>query len=277
VRCLILSALLFAASIILKAFPLILITAPVLAFFSVLTSLHFIFYLRRRERCIKRVSGESRRRFISTALKLVAGLALYSIIGRIPLISARPEPVKSAELSGKDLEEVARRVFSSTDLINVISGFKTDFRDIKAARHVLSINDKEVALLAVAMPVGSERVVTYYEYSEPVNHVKTQACLFRVEGKRVVTERVSINGYLVATDTVCPSYCSSDNDCPPGYYCHIYCCDFSLSEAIDCCHWCEVPCHISAVTCIACLSVWCYSCIFIACHGWGYKCVYVRY
>ena len=278
IRGLVISALLLIASLLSRIFLLIIASLSVLAFFSVLTSLHLIFYVKRREKCIKRVSGESRRRFLSTAVKLVVGLALYSIIGRIPILSAKPDmgPIKSLELSGEDLKEAMNKALMSEDLKNVLDGFKADLRGAKAAKHLLSLDGRELTLLATAIPADGERIVAYYEYSEPVNHVKTQAYLFKVDDNKAITERVSINGYLVGIDATCPSYCSSDNDCPPGYYCHIYCCSLDLMKAISCCAFCRSACG-NPYTCIACLSIWCWSCIMYACNAWGYKCVYVRY
>ncbi len=122
IRFLLISALAFTASIWLRFLPLILITASILAFFSILTALHLIFYVKRREKCIRRVSGESRRKFISTALKLIAGLALYSIIGRIPEFAAKPEGFE--KLGEGERAELVENAGRSVDYANIINRMK---------------------------------------------------------------------------------------------------------------------------------------------------------
>jgi hypothetical protein len=261
------SILLLIASIYLRITPLIVISAAVFTFFSVLTTLHFIFYVRRREKCIRRVSGESRRRFISTAFKLVVGLALYSMLGKIPEISAKPEikPIRSVELAGKDLEEAVGKATASKDLRNVLDGFKADLRSAKAIRHFLSFNGRELTLLAVVVPISDNSIATYYEYSEPVSNIRTRAYLISIENEKAAIKRISINNHLIETEGSCVYECSTDSDCPWGETCISECCSWDQGCLGRCCGPCMVACAGSLASCLTCVLLWCPLCAIIYC------------
>ncbi|MGC9104367.1 MAG: hypothetical protein ACP5JF_06225 [Candidatus Methanodesulfokora sp.] len=84
IKGIIMSILALIASIYLRIFPLILITASFLAFFSALTFLHLIFYVKRREKCIRRVSGESRRNIKDFKL---LGVIAFQTAGKVEDLS----------------------------------------------------------------------------------------------------------------------------------------------------------------------------------------------
>jgi hypothetical protein len=253
VRCLILSALLFAASVILKVFLLILITAPVLAFFSVLTSLHFIFYLRRRERCIKRVSGESRRRFISTAFKLVAGLALYTMIGRIPEVIAKPE--RPEQLDERERIELIGTAEKSIDYANVMNRMKAKGFKISGKEEAFRLGDRRVLVI----PFEGAFVV-YVLWND--GYAETYAYIIDKENKKILLDSFSRSGVLTVFSELddppscydcssqgCVPCCSQQITCSPSRYpsCR------ELCGQLD--YWCLIACGVGIPSCaVACTS-----------------------
>lgn len=64
-------------------------------------------------------------------------------------------------------------------------------KDVKAVRHTLKGNN---SMLAVAYALPNNRVLAYYEYQKPVQRIKTKVKVFRIEGKKLILEKVSANG-----------------------------------------------------------------------------------
>jgi len=244
------SILLLIASIYLRITPLIVISAAVFTFFSVLTTLHFIFYVRRREKCIRRVSGESRRRFISTAFKLVAGLALYSIIGRIPRVIAQPEPIESVEIPERQLKEFIEEAKKSVDLRNIADVEKLDFSGSRG----FIIKTGSDTQWALAIPVAEGSFLIFRRF---VNG-STAAEIYEYNREFTKLKLASLNGKIIS-----PTNSTCSPPCQYPYECICYqCCTQWNNQCLILCAIEHGICGASCIDCVAGNYVSCAACLF---------------
>jgi len=146
-------------------------------------------------------------------------------------------------------------------------------------KHTLNYNGEKITMLAMGIPLkNGKHVIAYYEFSKPVQGVKTRAFLWNVEDKTVKTEAVTTNGAITPTST-CRHERSSDSDCDIFSKCEDYCCAFDGEKAALCCgpaciSLCLIPGNY--VGCILCIALWCPTCERIeriACYQWGSYCL----
>lgn len=139
-------------------------------------------------------------------------------------------------------------------------------------------------MLAMGIPLkDGKHVIAYYEFSKPVQGVKTRAYLFSLEENKVTTQTLSTNGYITPLSS-CAHECSTNSDCSGvNEYCERYCCVHNWNEAIRCCMQagnCGAICatciihKIGCFVCLACVVVNCAWCVDSNCLEWGTACVY---
>ncbi len=173
------------------------------------------------------------------------------------------------------IAQLQSKVITSNDIRNIARLDNLDYKSAKVVKHELKINGQDVELLAVGIPLKDGKcAVIYYEFSKPVNNIKTVAYLFCLEGTKIRTEKMSINGVLRTLDT-CEHECSSSSDCEGDQsYCVDYCCEIDWNDFIKCCGSCAIPCTSpGSLQCITCVFLYCPSCYYLSCTELGTICV----
>lgn len=158
--------------------------------------------------------------------------------------------------------------------------WEIDYRSVKVVEHEVEYGGKKINMLAIGLPLKNDKILVYYEFSEPVKGVRSLAFLLSVNGSRIKTEAVSVNGHATTLDA-CPHECSRDSDCP--YYpldeCVPICCEGNVDTGCIgmCCGLsCVTSCAGGARACVVCLMVYCPLCIIyyerVECLEWGTIC-----
>jgi len=164
---------------------------------------------------------------------------------------------------------------TSRDFWKLARPWNVEYSRAIIMKHLLEY-DENVTLLAFGVPLGDGRFVVLYEFSKPIQGVKTVAYEFTVNNSKVKITRFGINGNF-KTLSSCTYECQKNEDCPPLTYCSEYCCSVSTTCVIRCCATpgngaCSIPCMLGPGPCILCALVACPFCGESCCTEKGSKC-----
>ncbi|EHR79553.1 hypothetical protein OCC_09164 [Thermococcus litoralis DSM 5473] len=225
-------------------------------------------------------------------LLLVGAYAAYAVSQpKLPEVKGCVNPfreVKPVEKAPENWSSV--RVFTkilvSKDLRSLAKPWEVDYKNVKIVKHVVDYNGERIEMLAMGIPLKDKKhIVFYYEFSKPVQGVKTRAYLleFSVSNteKRLTTKAITTNGEVTPLSS-CKHECTSDADC--GYFadCVSYCCDYNWGCMVGCCGDCTFPCGACARRnvwacgeCLYCVIVSCPLCATGCCDEEGTYCDYL--
>ena len=163
------------------------------------------------------------------------------------------------------------------DFWKLAKPWDVDYSHVKIVKHTIEYKGEKITMLAMGIPLkDGKHVIALYEFSKPVQGVKTRAYMFEINGALVEARTLSTNGYVVALNS-CSHECSSSNDCGFLERCEPYPCSTDWDCAISCCltggnGLCTIPCAISRAACIGCIVAACPLCVEY-CSETGTRCV----
>jgi len=176
--------------------------------------------------------------------------------------------------------EVLVKAIASRDIRSLAKPWEIEYRGVKVVKHEVEYRGEKIDMVAIGIPLKNDKVLAYYEFSESVEGVRSLAYLLSVNGSRIKTEAVSINGHVTTLDS-CPHECSKDSDCPyyPMEECVLTCCEGNVDMGciVECCGYTCLPACMSGLkSCALCVFVICPVCITlegcIECFEWGTTC-----
>ncbi|WP_457752770.1 hypothetical protein [Thermococcus sp.] len=222
---------------------------------------------------------------IFVVLLVVGAYVAYALNNsKLPEVKGCVNPFREVKPVSKTAENWSRihvffKAVLSGDIRGLAKPWEIDYKNVKIVKHTLDYNGEKITMLAMGIPLkDGKHVIAYYEFSKPIQGVKTRAYLLSLEENKVTTQTLSTNGYITPLSS-CAHECSTNSDCSGvNEYCEEYCCARDWDKAIDCClkaGYCAIACAISRPFCIACIVASCASyCMDISCLEWGTVCVY---
>lgn len=142
----------------------------------------------------------------------------------------------------------------------------------------MEYNGEKIEMLAIGLPLKDKKhVIAYYEFSKPVQGVKTVARLIEFGDNTSRTTMISTNGNVKPLSN-CNYECSSGSDCGVFGQCRGYCCGCSSRPVClaVCCGACNLACKGSVTACVSCVIIWCPTCCYtVCCDQYGTYCDYL--
>lgn len=137
---------------------------------------------------------------------------------------------------------VFAKVLASKDIRGLAKPWEIDYKNVKVVKHTVEYNGEKIEMFAMALPLkDSKHLIAYYEFSKPVQGVKTRSYLLEFtisdDNKRITTKAIGTNGEVTSSSS-CEYECYSDADCV--FLCMSYCCSRDYN----------IPCMIAS--CLAC-------------------------
>ncbi|WP_087036866.1 hypothetical protein [Thermococcus litoralis] len=203
-------------------------------------------------------------------LLLVGAYAAYAVSQpKLPEVKGCVNPFREVKPVEKTPENwssvrVFTKILVSKDLRSLAKPWEVDYKSVRIVRHIVDYNGERIEMLAMGIPLkDGKHVIGYYEFSKPVQGVKTRAYLFSVDESHARTQALSTNGQVTILSS-CPHECSSDADCGILEACYEICCEQSSPDpdcVFWCCDLCGPACLLGPVACLSCslgLCPWCY-------------------
>lgn len=236
-------------------------------------------------------AGMSRGRFIKGVAGAAVAVSLLSTPKSLPAAEAAevegdvddslPGIVNSEELEGGRLARTARKALDRADVRNVLSKETlaengVNLEEAKVTLHDLQGDNK---LVSVALVLSAERVLHFQAYSKPVQRVRSEARVLKVEDEDIILERASINGELVrdSDQEALSTAASCDRRCRFPYDSHLRwtCVRWRWGCVIATCYACYAAACLTGNVpgCLACILASCPYAARNCCRRRGWKCV----
>ena len=231
-----------------------------------------------RGRFIKGVAGAAVAMSVLPLTRTVSSASAAEVDG---VDSPLPEILNSEEFTGERLSSTVRKVLDRADVRNVLpEGTPTEHRlaseGSKVALHDLEGDNK---LLSVALVLSADRVLHFQAYNKPVQRVRSEARVLRVEDEEIVLEQISINGELVqpSSESVTSQATNCDRRCRFPYDAHLRwtCVRWRWGCVFATCYACwAAACLTGNVPgCLACILASCPYAARNCCRRRGWACV----
>lgn len=236
-------------------------------------------------------AGMSRGRFIKGVAGAAVAASLLSTPRAVPAASAAeadggaddslPRIVNSEELAGERLARTARKALDRADVRNVLSKGTLAERsvNVEGARVTLHDLEGDNKLVSVALVLSADRVLHFQTYSKPVQRVRSEARVLKVEDEDIVLERASINGELIqdSDQEAASTAASCDRRCrfPYDAYLRWTCVRWRWGCVIATCYACYAAACLTGNVpgCLACILASCPYAARNCCRRRGWKCV----
>ena len=189
--------------------------------------------------------GRMRRRTLLSMFVVLLLVGVYTAYAlsqpKLPEVKGCVSPFKAVKPLERRAENwssahVFVKVLARKDIRSSVKPWEIDYKNVKVVKHTVEYEEEKIEILAIGIPLkDGKHVIGYYEFSKPVQGVKTRAYLVRVNESYINTQAISTNGYVTTTST-CSYECSSSTDCGPLAHCISYCCDFD--------NWCVAACCV---------------------------------
>lgn len=231
----------------------------------------------------------SRGRFIKGVAGAAVAVSLLSTPKAVPAASAAegdgddslPRIVNSEELAGERLARTARTALDRADVRNVLSKgtlaeHGVNFEEAKVTLHDLQGDNK---LVSVALVLSAERVLHFQAYSKPVQRVRSEARVLKIEDEDIVLERASINGELIRDSDggTVGTAARCDRRCRFPYDAHLRwtCVRWRWGCVIATCYACYAAACLTGNVpgCLACILASCPYAARNCCRRRGWRCV----
>lgn len=231
---------------------------------------------------------------IFVVLLVVGAYAAYALNNpKLPEVKGCVNPFREVKPVSKTPENWSRihvffKAVLSKDIRGLAKPWEIDYKNVKIVKHTVEYNGEKITMLAMGIPLkDGKHVIAYYEFSKPVQEVKTRAFLLGIQNGKIKTEALTTNGVVTPLSS-CAHECSTNSDCSGvNEYCEEYCCAHDWDRAIRCCTnagYCGAVCGIGATICLinpigclactACVVANCAWCVDQSCLEWGTACVY---
>lgn len=218
---------------------------------------------------------------VLVALLLIGAYGAYVVsYPKYPEVKGCVNPFRVTKPVAKAQENWSKphiffKLATTKDFWKLAKPWDVDYKNVKVVRHTVNYNGEKISMLAMGIPLkDGKHVIAYYEFSKPVQGVKTRGYLFVVNEKenKIVTQSVDTNGYIVPLN-YCPHECSGNNDCGPMEQCDYISCGTDWECAVSCCGTvCEPACSAGPAFCAGCIVAACPFCI-MPCSETGTHCV----
>ncbi|ACS89719.1 MAG TPA: hypothetical protein HA302_04295 [Thermococcaceae archaeon] len=225
-------------------------------------------------------------------LLLIGAYATYAVSQpKLPEVKGCVNPFREVKPLERKAENwssvhVFAKVLASKDIRGLAKPWEIDYKNVKVAKHTVEYNGEKIEMLAMALPLkDGKHLIAYYEFSKPVQGVKTRSYLLEFtiseDNKRIATKAIGTNGEVTPLST-CKHECSTASDC--GYFgrCISYCCDRDWGCVVYCCGDCLFYCGSCArgslggcAACLYCVLVSCPYCSVNCCEEEGTYCDYL--
>ncbi len=143
-----------------------------------------------------------------------------------------------------------------------------DYSQVKIAKHSLEYNNERIVMLAMSIPLkDNKHIIALYEFSKPVEGIKTRMYLFSVNETYIETKALSTNGHVTMLNS-CPHECTDSADCGILERCNTICCKRSPPNpdcVFWCCDLCSVACLGGPIPCLTCALALCPGCYYDLC------------
>ena len=160
------------------------------------------------------------------------------------------------------------KLATSRDFWKLAKPWDVDYSHVKVVKHTLEYNGENITMLAIGIPLKDKKhIIVFYEFSEPVQRVRTVARLMELENSTLKTTAISTNGNVKPLSE-CNYECSSGSDCGVFGQCKSYCCGCSSRPLClsMCCALCSLACRSpDIVSCVSCVLLWCPTCCYVVC------------
>jgi len=220
----------------------------------------------------------SRRRVLRT---VGAGSAAIASSGAFASVAAADEPVETEQITGSELDRLARSVAKAPDTRNVLSDLVAADRPSElvenatetiGARHVFEDGNE---LTAVSFVTDDGQIVAHYEYDEVRDRVETKARLWDVDRGEDLADTdlrlvdLSVNG---ESSEISADDCGSCTYEGGWEYSDQECVDVNVSCVIAGCSGCIWACQAGVPTCIGCAVVTCGATLSACCTEYETTC-----
>jgi hypothetical protein len=163
--------------------------------------------------------------------------------------SPLPKILGSEEFAGERLSGTVRKALDRADVRNILpkgtlAQHRVDSEGSKVTLHDLEGDNK---LVSVALVISANRVLHFQAYNKPIQRIRSEARVLRIEDEEIILEQMSANGELVRPSN-----------------------EKAISGASNCDRWCRFPydAHLRW-TCVrwrwGCVIATCYACWAAAC------------
>lgn len=239
--------------------------------------------------------GRMRRRTLLSMFVVLLLVGVYTAYAlsqpKLPEVKGCVSPFKAVKPLERRAENwssahVFVKVLASKDIRSLVKPWEIDYKNVKVVKHTVEYEEEKIEILAIGIPLkDGKHVIGYYEFSKPVQGVKTRAYLLEFSvsenEKYLTTQTITTNGEVTPLSS-CKHECTSDTDC--GYFanCVIYCCDHDWWCMWYCCGPCAASCGVCATgnalacgICLSCVVSWCPYCAQDCCEEEGSYCEYL--
>ncbi len=216
---------------------------------------------------------------IFVVLLVVGAYAAYALNNpKLPEVKGCVNPFREVKPVSKTAENWSRihvffKAVLSKDIRGLAKPWEIDYKNVKIVKHTLDYNGEKITMLAMGIPLkDGKHVIAYYEFSKPIQGIKTRAFLLGIQNGKIKTEALTTNGAITPTGT-CRHECSSNSDCGEFQYCTDYCCEYDIASIRVCCLSCVWALSGGIGFFLACVMAWCPYCLAEFCEEEGTTCV----